>query len=123
MTGEGRRWLRGPSPERQAAEVNAPRLAAALADYGLTVDFERHQMLSRHREEQARQQMEIPRPSAALSEVLGVEREEQIRRLNADSALKRELHAVSAAISARLSPAETMQLRKGNFTNLLPHWA
>ncbi|WP_338811530.1 zeta toxin family protein (plasmid) [Agrobacterium leguminum] len=118
MTGEGRRWLRGPSPERQAAEVNAPRLAAALADYGLTVDFERHQMLSRHREEQARQQVVIPRPSAALSEVLGVEREEQIRRLNADSALKRELHAVSAAISARLSPAETMQLRKGNFTNL-----
>ncbi|TKV70747.1 zeta toxin family protein [Rhizobium sp. AU243] len=118
LAGQGRTWLRGPRPERRTAEANAPQLAAALVDYGFAVDFERHRIVTQHREEQARQRVEIPRPSAALSEVLGVEREEQIRRLNADPVLKRELDAISAATSARLSPSEIAQLRKGNFTNL-----
>jgi hypothetical protein len=71
------RWLLGPNPERQAAEAHTPRLAAALADYGLAVEFERHQIAIQHREEQARQRVEIHRPSARLSEVLGTENPER----------------------------------------------
>lgn len=113
MVGEGRRWLRGSNPERQAAEAHAPRLAAALADYGLAMEFERHQIVTQHREEQARQRVAIPQPSARLSEALGAENPEHVRRLNAEPGLRRELETLSLAIAKRLSPAEKADLRRG----------
>lgn len=118
MAGEEGRWLRGPNPERQVAEAHAPRLAAALADYGLVMDFERHQIVSQHREEQARQRVEIPRPSARLSDVLGAENTEQVRRLNVEPGLRRELEALSLAITKRFSPAEKADLKGGNVARL-----
>lgn len=118
MAGEGRKRLRGPSPERQTAEAHAPRLATALADYGLAVDFERHQIVTQHREEQARQRMEIPRPSEGLSKVLNAEGHEQVRRLNAEPTLRRELETVTLAITKRLSPAEKADLKGGNVVGL-----
>lgn len=118
LAGEGRKWLRGPNPERQTAEAHAPRLAAALADYGLAVDFERHQIVTQHREEQARQRVEIPRPSERLLRVLKAEDHEQVRRLNAEPTLRRELEALTLAITKRLSPAEKSDLKVGNVTKL-----
>jgi len=118
MAGEGKRWLRAASPARQTAEAHAPRLAAALTDYGHAVDFERHQIVSRHREEQARQRVEIPRLSMRLSEVLGAESKEQTRRLNAEPALKRELETITLAITRRLSPADKADLTAGNMARL-----
>lgn len=55
MAGEGSRFLRAESPERQSAKAHQPQLAAAMEDYGRTVDFERHQIETKHREEQHRQ--------------------------------------------------------------------
>jgi hypothetical protein len=118
LAGEGRRWLRGPNSERQTAEAYAPQLAAALADYGLAVDFERHQIITQHREEQARQRVEVPRPSDGLLGVLKAEDHEQVRRLNAEPTLRRELEAVTLAITKRLSPAEKTDLKGGNVTRL-----
>ncbi|PZM12949.1 zeta toxin family protein [Rhizobium tubonense] len=118
MAGEGRKWLRGPSPARQTAEAHAPQLAAALADYGHAMDFERHQTVLQHREEQARQKVEIPRPSARLSEVLATERQEEVRRLNTDPALRRELESLALAITKRLSPSDKADLRAGNVAKL-----
>lgn len=118
MAGEGRRWLRGPNPERQVAEAHAPRLAAALADYGLAMEFERHQILTQHREEQARQRVEISRPSARLLEVLEAESTEQVRRLNVEPGLRRELETLSLAITKRLSPAEKADLKGGNVARM-----
>lgn len=118
LAGEGRKWLRGPNPERQTAEAHAPQLAAALADYGLAVDFERHQIVTQHREEQARQRVEVPRPSQGLLGVLKTENHEQVRRLNAEPTLRRELEAVTLAITKRLSPAEKINLKGGNVTRL-----
>jgi hypothetical protein len=103
MAGEGRRWLRGPNPERQAAEAHAPRLAAALADYGLAMEFERHQILTQHRQEQARQRV-----------VLGTENHEFARRLKAEPVLRRELETLSLAITKRLSPVEKADVKGGN---------
>ncbi|UVC12477.1 zeta toxin family protein (plasmid) [Rhizobium sp. TH2] len=123
MAGEGRRWLGGPSPERQAAEAYAPRLAAALADYGLAMEFERHRIVTQHREEQARQRVEIPRPSARLSEVLGAENPEKVRRLNTEPALHRELETLSLAITKRLSPAEKAVLKEGNIARVASSFA
>jgi predicted ABC-type ATPase len=114
LAGEGRRWRRGPDPERQAAEAHAPRLAAALADYGLAMEFERHQIVTQHREEQARQRVEIPRPSGRLSEVLAAKNHEQVRRLNIEPALRRELETLSLAITKRLTPAEKADLKGGD---------
>lgn len=118
LAGEGRKWLRGPSPDRQTAEAHAPRLAAALADYGLAVDFERYQIVSQHREEQARQRVEVPRPSDGLLGVLMGANNEQVRRLNAEPTLRRELEAVTLAITKRLSPADKTDLKGGNVTRL-----
>lgn len=118
MAGEGRRWLRGASPERQAAEAHAPKLAAALADYGLAMEFERHQIVSQHREEQARQRVEVPRPSARLTELLGADNPEQVRRLKAEPVLSRELETLSLAITKRLSPAEKANLNGGNVAGM-----
>lgn len=118
MAGEGRRWLRGPSPERQSAEAHAPRLEAALADYGLAIQFERHRIVTQHGEEQARQRVEVPQPSAQLSEVLGAEKPEQVRRLNAEPGLRRELETLSLAINKRLSPAEKADLKGGNIARV-----
>lgn len=114
LAGEGRGWLRGPSPARQSAEAHAPRLAAALADYGHAMDFERHRVLTQHREEQARQRVEIPRPSRELAAVLAVDGREQVRRLNAAPKLRGELEALSLAVSKRLAPAEKAELKGGD---------
>jgi len=118
LAGEGKGWFRGPSPERQTAEANAPRLAAALADYGLAVDFERNQIVTQHRDEQARQRQEIPRPSPRLAEALGENSDEQFRRLNADPGLRTELDRLFVAINRRLSPADQSVLKTGQIDKL-----
>lgn len=118
MAGEGKGWLRGRSPARQAAEAHAPRLAAALADYGHAVDFERHQIVMRHRDEQARQRVEIPRPSRELSTALAADDQEKVRRLNAAPTLRREFEALTLAISKRLTPAEKAELKEGNVATI-----
>lgn len=114
MAGEARGWFRGPSPARQSAEAHAPRLAAALADYGHAVDFERHQIVMQHREEQARQRVEIPAPSLPLSGVLKAEEHEQVRRLKSDPALRRELETFTLALSRRLTSSDKTDLKQGN---------
>lgn len=118
MAGEGQTWLKRPSPARQAAEAHAPQLAAALADYGLTVDFERHQINLHHREEQARHRVEVPRPSKELSALMSGTDQEQVRRLNADPALRRELEKIRLAMTKRLSSADRADLKGGNVARL-----
>lgn len=118
LAGEGKGRFRGASPERQTAEANAPRLAAALVDYGLAVDFERNQVVMQHRDEQARQRQEIPRPSPLLAEALGEKSDEQFQRLNADPGLRTELDRLSVAITRRLSPADQSALKTGQIGKL-----
>lgn len=118
MAGTGRTWLHGPSVERQTAEAHAPKLAAALADYGMAIEFERHQIVTRHREEQARQRVEVPNPSSTLSAVLAAAPNEQVRRMNAEPTLRREIESLTLAITKRLSPSEKAELRDGNVTRL-----
>ncbi|WLS00656.1 zeta toxin family protein [Shinella sumterensis] len=118
MAGEGRSWLRGSSPARQSAQAHAPRLAAALADYGHAVDFERHQIVTQHHEAQARQRVEIPAPSLRLAEVLRTEGQDQNRRLNGEPALRRELETITLAINRRLSPVDKVDLKAGNVARL-----
>ena len=118
LAGEGWGWLRGPSPARQSAEAHAPRLAAALADYGHAMDFERHQIVTQHREAQARQRVEIPAPSPKLTEILRSDGHDQARRLNSEPSLRRELEAMTLAMSKRLSPADRADLKEGNVARL-----
>jgi hypothetical protein len=118
MAGEGRTWLKGPSPARQAAEAHAPRLAAALADYGMAVDFERHQINLRRREEQARHTIEVPRPSKELAALMAGIDQEQVRRLNEDPSLRREFEKLVLAMTKRLSSEDRADLKAGNVTRL-----
>ncbi len=118
MAGEARKWLKGPSPARQTAEAHAPQLSAALADYGMAVDFERHQIDMRHREEQARHRIEVPRPSKELSALMSGTDQEQVRRMNADPALRREFEKLTLAMTERLSSADRADLKGGNVTRL-----
>jgi predicted ABC-type ATPase len=114
LAGEGRKWLRPPDRERQAAEAHAPRLAAALVDYGLAVEFEKHQIAMHHRDDQARQRVEIPSPSKALAAALASESEDRWRSLKKDDGLSRELERLSVAMTKRLSPAELAGLKSGD---------
>ncbi len=118
MTGEGKGWLRGPSPARQAAEAHAPQLAAALTDYGHAVDFERHQIVSQHRGEQARQRVEIRAPSPELAGVLKSEGHDQVRRLSSEPSLRREFETITMAINRRLAPMDKADLKEGNVARL-----
>ena len=118
LAGEGKGWLRGPSPARQAAEAHAPQLAAALADYGHAVDFERHQIVTQHRETQARQRVEIPAPSPKLMEVLKSDGPDEVRRLNTEPSLRRELETMTLAINRRLSPADRADLKEGSLARV-----
>lgn len=118
MAGEGRTWLKGPSPARQTAEVHAPQLAAALADYGMAVDFERYQIDLRHREEQARHRVEIPMPSKELTASISRSDQDQVRRLNAEPGLRRELEKLTLAMTRRLSATDRADLKEGNVTRL-----
>ncbi|OWV98876.1 zeta toxin family protein [Rhizobium sp. R693] len=118
MAGEGRAWLKGPSPARQTAEAHAPRLAAALADYGMAVDFERHQIDLRHREEQTRHRVEVPMPSKELTALMSGSDQDQIRRLNADPSLRREFEKLTVAMTRRLSAADRTALKEENFAKL-----
>lgn len=118
MAGEGRTWLKGPSPARQTAEAHAPQLAVALADYGMAVDFERHQLTLRHREEQARHRVEVPMPSKDLTALMSGSDREQVRRLNADPSLRREFEKITLAMTKRLSAADRTALKEENFAKL-----
>jgi predicted kinase len=118
MAGEEKGWLRGPSPARQSAEAHAPRLAAALADYGHAVDFERHQIASQHRETQARQRVEIRAPSPDLARVLKSEGHDQVRRLNSEPSLRREFETITLAINRRLATIDKADLKDGNVARL-----
>lgn len=118
MAGEGWTWLKGTSPARQSAEAHAPRLAAALIDYGMAVDFERHQIDLSHREEQARHRIEVPRPTKELSALMSGTEQEQARRLNADPALRREFEKLTLAMTKRLSSEDRADLKGGNVTRL-----
>ncbi|WP_331375333.1 zeta toxin family protein [Sinorhizobium chiapasense] len=119
LAGEGRRWLRGPSPERQTADAHMPRLAAALADYGLAVDFERHQIVMQHREERARQRVEVPRPSAELSAVLASDPDDRRRHIESDRGLKRELERLSVAMAKRFSGSDVATLKAGDIKGVV----
>ncbi|SEI14694.1 Zeta toxin [Rhizobium tibeticum] len=116
MAGEGRTWLKRPNPARQSAEAHAPRLAAALVDYGIAVDFERHQINLGHREEQARHRLEVPRPSKELSALMSGTDQDQVRRLNTDPALRREFEKLTLAMVKRLSSADRADLKEGKVT-------
>ncbi|WP_413990698.1 zeta toxin family protein [Labrys okinawensis] len=118
MAGEGRTWLRGPSPERRTAEAHAQKLAVALADYGLAIDFERHQVATQHREEQARQRVEIPSPSSKLAGVLASAGEERFRTLQSDEGLRREFERLSLAMKKRLSSSDLAQLKTGDLSKV-----
>jgi hypothetical protein len=118
LAGERETWLRAPSSERQTAEANAPRLAAALADYGLAVDFERHQIVTRHCEEQARQRVEIPPPSSVLAATLALGKDEKRRRFEGNADLRRELDRLSSAIDKRLTHANKADLKNESLVKL-----
>ena len=49
-----------------------------------------------------------------MANVLGAERQEQVRRMNAEPAFKREVEGISSAIDRRRSAAEKADLRGGN---------
>lgn len=117
MAGEGRTWLKRPSPTRLTAEAHAPRLAAALADYGMAVDFERHQINLHHREEQARHRVEVPRPSKELAALMAGG-DLEVRRLNGHPAVRRELEKLTLAMTKRLSTADRTALKDENFAKL-----
>jgi hypothetical protein len=118
MAGEGSGFLRAESPERQTAKVHLPQLAAAMEDYGRTVDFERHQIETKHREEQHRQRQEIPAPSAGLTAVLQAPAHEQASRLHAAPQLRRELDGITTSINRRLTPADRNALKSGDIDQL-----
>lgn len=118
MTGEGSRFLRAESPERQSAKAHLPQLAAAMEDYGRTVEFERHQIETRHREEQHRQRQEIRAPSEGLTAILRAPAHEQTARLHADPHLRRELDGVAASINRRLTPEDRNALKAGDVDRL-----
>jgi len=111
LAGEGRGFLRAESSERQTAKAHLPQLAAALEDYGRTVDFERHQIETRHREEQHRHRQQVRAPSEALTAVLRAPASEQISRLGGASQLRRELDDFLSAINRRLTRRDRQALR------------
>ena len=118
LAGEGRGFLRAESPERQTAKAHLPQLAAALEDYGRTVDFERHYIETRHREEQHRHRQEIRAPSEGLEKVLASPAHERAMRLNAAPELRNELERVSASISRRLDVDDRRFLRQENIDQI-----
>ncbi len=118
MAGEGSRFLRAESPERQTARAHLPQLAAAMEDYGRTVDFERHQIETRHREEQHRYRQEIRSPSEGLTAILRAPAHEQAARLHAAPQLQRELDSITSSINRRLTPSDKNSLTSGNFDRL-----
>lgn len=118
MAGEGSGFLRAESPERQTAKAHLPQLAAAMEDYGRTVDFERHQIETRHREEQHRQRQEIRAPSEGLTAVLQAPAHEQASRLHAAPQLRRELDGIATSVTRRLTPAARDALKSGDIDRL-----
>lgn len=118
MADEGSRFLRAESPERQTAKAHLSQLAAAMEDYGRTVDFERHQIETRHREEQHRQRQEIRAPSEGLTAILQAPAHEQTGRLHAAPQLRRELNDIATSINRRLAPADRNALKSGDLNQL-----
>lgn len=118
VAGEGRGFLRAESPERQTAKTHLPQLAAIIEDYGRTVDFERHQIETKHREERHRQRQEIRAPSEGLMVILQAPPHEQASRLGAAPQLRRELDGIATSINRRLTPADRSALKSGDLDQL-----
>jgi hypothetical protein len=118
IAGEGGGFLRAESPERQTAKAHLPLLAAAMEDYGRTVDFERHQIETKHREEQHRQRQEIRAPSEGLTAILQAPAHERAAKLGAAPKLQRELNGIATWIHRRLTPADRIALKSGDLDQL-----
>lgn len=118
LAGEAGGFLRAESPERQTAKTHLPQLAAALEDYGRSVEFERHQVENRHREEQHRHRQEIRAPSQGLAVILDAPAHEQAARLRTAPQFRRELDSMMTAINRRLTPAERATLKAGDASRL-----
>ena len=118
MAGEGSGFLRAESPERQTAKAHLPQLAAAMEDYGRTVDFERHQIETKHREEQHRQRQEIRAPSEGLMAIMQAPAHEQASRLHAAPQSRRDLDGIATSITRRLTPADRDALKSGDINRL-----
>lgn len=118
LAGEEKRFLRAESPERQAARAHLPQLAAAMQDYGDTVDFERHQISTQHLKEQDRQRQAVMRPSADLIAVLRAPEHEQESRLRASPDLRHQLDRLTSSIDRRLDVKDRMALKAGDTAQL-----
>lgn len=114
LAGEAGGFLRAESPDRQTARAHLPQLAAALEDYGRSVEFERHQTETLHREEQHRHRQEIRAPSQGLAAILDAQAHEQAARLNTAPQFRRELDSMVTAINRRLAPQDRTALKAGD---------
>ncbi|PRA80168.1 hypothetical protein CQ054_21255 [Ochrobactrum sp. MYb29] len=106
LAGEPGGWIRRASPERQNAEVNLPRLATAIEDYGDAVRYQQLRIVQEHRAEQRRVSQEVPMPSADLLKVLRSIPEAQEQRFSERPDLHKELTQLSVAFDKRLAPHE-----------------
>lgn len=118
LAGEEKRFLRAESPERQSARAHLPQLAAAMQDYGDTVDFERHQIITQHLKEQDRQRQVVMQPSADLAAVLRAPEHEQVNRLRATPDLRHQLDKLMTSIDRRLNVDDRLALKAGNTAHL-----
>ncbi|ODR88421.1 hypothetical protein A8M32_25815 [Sinorhizobium alkalisoli] len=75
--GVGRGQLRGPSPETAAGWGPCAEAWSGIGRL-CSGDFQRHPMVTEHRKEQARQLVEVARPSITFSEVPRAEGREQV---------------------------------------------
>lgn len=118
LAGERKTLLRPESAERQTARAYLPQLAAAIEDYGRTVDFEKHQIDISHRQEQHRLRQEIREPSPELSAILRIPGEGAGMRLRETPHLRAELERFTASVHRRLAVEDRRALKDGDLAGL-----
>ncbi|WP_322994265.1 BID domain-containing protein [Castellaniella sp.] len=118
LPGRAGGWLRGPDQERKTALAAVTELANAIDKYGVTLAYERKQVVKEHVAEQKKMAVEIPAPSNALSAVLAMPVEKQANALQNAPVVAKELETLVQASEKRLSQAERRELSSGNTQSL-----
>ncbi len=118
LPGRAGGWLRGPDMERKTALAAVIELANAIDKYGVTLTYERNQVVKEHVAEQKKMAVEIPAPSNALSAVLAMPVEKQANALQNAPVVAKELETLVQASEKRLSQAERRELSSGKTQSL-----
>ncbi|AQX27535.1 MULTISPECIES: BID domain-containing T4SS effector [unclassified Bartonella] len=106
------------TPSRKRAEANYPKLVREVNNYISIVIATRKKILQKHQREQERCQQVVEIPNQVVQDILNLPKEEQIKALNANPQLNKDIEDFLNKVKTRLSTKEYQALDENHYEKL-----